>query len=261
MAVVLSLHKLVCRYVNICNYRCDAIFLNDCYWRACYIYPVSGSFSAYSSRFIDPSAGFTVGWLYWIIWALVSSVDILTAAKIITYWNIFDSIDPFVWSMIFIVILFLLNIFTVKAFGEAEYWLSFIKVATIIIFLIVGVLIIFGILGGNEPLGLTNYTYKEAPFVNGISGFLGVLLVAGFSFGGTEVVAVTAGESENPKESMPKAIRQVFWRILLFYILAIAVIAAIPYTDPLLLNKDNTVTQSPLQLYLIELVSHCRFYY
>ena len=67
-------------------------------------YPVSGSFSAYSSRFIDPSAGFTVGWLYWIIWALVSSVDILTAAKIITYWNIFDSIDPFVWSMIFIVI-------------------------------------------------------------------------------------------------------------------------------------------------------------
>ena len=63
---------------------------------------------------------------------------------------------------------------------------------------------IFGILGGNEPLGLSNFTYKEAPFVNGISGFLGVLLVAGFSFGGTEVVAVTAGESENPKESMKK---------------------------------------------------------
>src|SRR5699024_12039096 len=106
------------------------------------------------------------------------------------------------------------------------------------------VLIIFGLLADNVTSTLTNYTYKEAPFVNGISGFLGVLLVAGFSFGGTEVVAVTAGESENPKESMPKAIRQVFWRILLFYILAIAVIAAIiPYTDPLLLNKDNTVTQ------------------
>ncbi|MBO3062648.1 MULTISPECIES: amino acid permease [Mammaliicoccus] len=212
-------------------------------------YPVSGSFSAYSSRFIDRSAGFTVGWLYWIIWALVTSVDILTAAKIITYWEVFQNVNPFIWSIIFLVILFLLNAFTVKAFGEAEYWLSFIKVATIIIFLIVGVLVIFGILGGNEPLGLSNFTYKEAPFVNGISGFLGVLLVAGFSFGGTEVVAVTAGESENPKESMPKAIRQVFWRILLFYILAIAVIAAIiPYTDPLLLNKSNTVTQSPFTI-------------
>lgn len=211
-------------------------------------YPVSGSFSAYSSRFIDPSAGFTVGWLYWVIWALVTSVDILTAAKIITYWDIFQNINPFVWSIIFLVILFLLNAFTVKAFGEAEYWLSFIKVATIIIFLIVGVLVIFGILGGNEPLGLSNFTYKEAPFVNGISGFLGVLLVAGFSFGGTEVVAVTAGESENPKESMPKAIRQVFWRILLFYILAIFVIGMIiPYTNPNLMGGDE-IAKSPFTL-------------
>ncbi|MCQ9844243.1 gamma-aminobutyrate permease, partial [Staphylococcus aureus] len=85
-----------------------------------------------------------------------TSVDILTAAKIITYWDIFQNINPFVWSIIFLIILFLLNAFTVKAFGEAEYWLSFIKVATIIIFLIVGVLVIFGILGGNEPLGLSN---------------------------------------------------------------------------------------------------------
>src|SRR5699024_5183964 len=85
-------------------------------------YPVSGSFSAYSSRFIDPSAGFTVGWLYWIIWALVSSVDRLTTAKIIKYWNMFESIDELVWSMMFIVVLFLLNIFPVKAFGEDEYW-------------------------------------------------------------------------------------------------------------------------------------------
>ncbi len=126
-------------------------------------------------------------------------------------------------SIIFLCLLFLLNIFSVKAFGETEFWLSLIKVITIIIFIAVGVLTIVGILGG-KTYGLSNYTMGEAPFVGGFSGFLGVLLVAGFS-GGTEVVAVTAGESSNPDRSMPKAIKQVFWRILLFYVLSIAVIS------------------------------------
>ncbi|MEJ7304416.1 gamma-aminobutyrate permease, partial [Staphylococcus caprae] len=88
----------------------------------------------------------------------------------------------------------------------------------IIIFIIVGFLMIFGILVGHS-YGFENYTKGEAPFVVGLSGFLGVLLVAGFSVGGTEVVAVTAGESDNPEKTMPKAVKQVFWRILLFYVL------------------------------------------
>ncbi|GGB06499.1 amino acid permease [Macrococcus hajekii] len=211
-------------------------------------YPVSGSFSAYAGRFIDPAAGFTVGWLYWIIWSLVASIDIITAAKVLSYWQIFGGISSFVWCLIFLVLLFLLNAFSVKSFGEAEYWFSFIKVATIIIFLIAGLLMIFGIVGG-DPVGLSNFSIKEAPFVNGITGLLGVLVVAGFSFGGTEVVAVTAGESDNPKESMPKAIKQVFWRILFFYIGSIFIIGAIlPYTDPRLLNDASDVAMSPFTL-------------
>lgn len=106
-------------------------------------------------------------------------------------------------------LLFLVNIFTVKAFGEAEFWLSLIKVVTIIIFIVLGILMIFGILGGHY-YGFKHFTTGEAPFVGGISGFLSVLLIAGFSVGGTEVVAVTAGESDNPKTSMPRAIKQVF---------------------------------------------------
>ena len=107
---------------------------------------------------------------------------------------------------------------------------------------------IFGILGGHS-YGFENYTKGQAPFVGGISGILSVLLVAGFSVGGTEVVAVTAGESSDPSKSMPRAIKQVFWRILLFYVLSIAVIAAIiPYTDPLLLNESQSVTQSPFTI-------------
>lgn len=211
-------------------------------------YPVSGSFSSYSTRFVDKSLGFTMGWLYWAIWLLVTSVDIIISASVLNYWDTFQFFSPVTWSIIFLCLLFLLNIFSVKAFGETEFWLSLIKVITIIIFIAIGVLTIVGILGG-KTYGLSNYTMGEAPFVGGFSGFLGVLLVAGFSVGGTEVVAVTAGESSNPDRSMPKAIKQVFWRILLFYVLSIAVISAIiPYTDPLLLNESESVSQSPFTI-------------
>ncbi|MDU2136979.1 MAG: amino acid permease, partial [Staphylococcus warneri] len=211
-------------------------------------YPVSGSFSSYSTRFVDPSLGFTMGWLYWGMWTLVTSVDVIVAANVLKFWHAFNFFSPLAWSLIFITLLLLLNIFSVKAFGETEFWLSLIKVVTIIVFIVFGILMIFGILGGHS-YGFENYTKGQAPFVGGISGILSVLLVAGFSVGGTEVVAVTAGESSDPSKSMPRAIKQVFWRILLFYVLSIAVIAAIiPYTDPLLLNESQSVTQSPFTI-------------
>ncbi|WP_414043249.1 amino acid permease [Macrococcus sp. EM39E] len=211
-------------------------------------YPVSGAFNAYASRFIDPAAGFTVGWLYWIIWSLVTSVDILTASQVLSYWELFGGLHPFIWCLIFLALLFGLNAFSVKSFGEAEFWFSIIKVVTIFIFLIMGLLLIFGIIGG-EPIGFKNFSIGDAPFHNGILGLLGVLVVAGFSFGGTEVVAVTAGESENPRESMPKAIKQVFWRILLFYIGSIFIIACIiPYTDSRLLNQNSEIAMSPFTI-------------
>ncbi|UXR81748.1 amino acid permease [Staphylococcus sp. IVB6214] len=211
-------------------------------------YPVSGSFSSYSTRFVDPSLGFTMGWLYWTIWSLVTSIDVIVASNVLGYWDAFHFFSPLVWSIIFLSIIFLLNVFSVKAFGEAEFWLSLVKVITIIIFIILGILMIFGILGGNY-YGFKNYTVGEAPFVGGISGFLSVLLIAGFSVGGSEVVAVAAGESDNPRKSMPRAIKQVFWRILLFYVLSIAVISGIlAYTDPTLLNEHSSITQSPFTI-------------
>lgn len=140
-------------------------------------YPVSGAFSSYANRFVDPSLGFTMGWLYWTIWSLVTSVDIIVASSVINYWDAFHFFSPLVWSLIFLALLFLVNIFTVKAFGEAEFWLSLIKVVTIIIFIVLGILMIFGILGGHY-YGFKHFTTGEAPFVGGISGFLSVLLIA-----------------------------------------------------------------------------------
>ncbi|MGG6440541.1 amino acid permease, partial [Saccharococcus caldoxylosilyticus] len=146
------------------------------------------------------------------------------------------------WSALCLAIMFLLNYLSVKGFGEAEYWFSIIKVATVIIFLIVSFLMIFGIMGG-EAVGFKNFTIKDAPFHGGFMAMLGIFMAAGFSFQGTELLGVAAGETENPKESIPRAIRRVFWRILLFYVLAILAIGLlIPYTDPKLANDDVSVS-------------------
>ncbi|MBC1392693.1 amino acid permease [Listeria innocua] len=209
--------------------------------------PVSGSFSTYASRFVDPAFGFALGWNYWFNWAITLAVDISTAAIIVQFW--LPNTPAWLWSAIFLLLIFGLNALSVKAYGESEYWFSIIKVATVIIFLIVGVLTIVGILGG-EVIGFSNFTAGDAPFKGGFFAILGTFLIAGFSFQGTEMVGIAAGESATPEKSVPKAIKQVFWRILLFYIFAIFIIGMIiPYTNPNLLSAEATdVAISPFTL-------------
>ncbi len=117
-----------------------------------------------------------------------------------------------------------------------------LKFVTIIIFLIVGFMMIFGIMGG-ETVGFKNFTVADAPFNGGIMAIIGVFMAAGFSFQGTELLGVAAGETSDPERNIPKAIRSIFWRILLFYILAILVIGLlIPYTTESLAASDVTVS-------------------
>lgn len=216
--------------------------------------PTSGSFSTYAARFVDPSLGFALGWNYWFNWVITVAADITIAALVITYWEPMQFLPAWGWSMVFFTLIFLLNMLSVRAYGESEYWFAMIKVITVVVFLGVGVLTIFGILGG-QYVGLTHFTSGDAPFLgDGLSGhfltILGVFLIAGFSFQGTELIGITAGESENPQHSIPKAIKQVFWRILIFYILAIAVIGLlIPHTSPELLGADvDEMAKSPFTL-------------
>lgn len=209
--------------------------------------PDSGSFSTYASRYVDPAFGFALGWNFWFNWAITIASELVAATLIIKYW--FPDSNSFIWSLLFLSIIFLLNYLSVKGYGESEYWFAIIKITTVIVFLVVGILMIFGILG-SERIGFENFRVGDAPFHGGFFAILGVFMAAGYSFQGTELVGVAAGESENPRESVPRAIRQVFWRILLFYILAIFVIAIIiPYTHPSLLASDlNDINTSPFTL-------------
>lgn len=209
--------------------------------------PVSGSFSTYASRFVDPSLGFALGWNYWYNWAVTIAVEIAAGALIMKFW--FPESSSFLWSAMFLAIMFGLNFLSVKSYGEGEFWFALIKVIAIVLFIGTGLAMIFGIMGG-EAVGFKNFTVDDAPFHGGFMAMIGVFMVAGFSFQGTELVGIAAGESENPRVNVPRAIKQVFWRILLFYILSIVVIGLlIPYTDPNLVNGDlENIAVSPFTL-------------
>ncbi|WP_042355461.1 amino acid permease [Bacillus rubiinfantis] len=202
--------------------------------------PVAGSFSTYATKFVDPSLGFALGWNYWYNWAITIAAELSAVTMIMKFW--FPHTPSLLWSSVFLVLMFLLNYLSVKGFGEAEYWFSLIKVVTVIIFIITGTAMIFGIMGG-ESIGLKNLTIGDAPFHGGFMAMLGIFMAAGFSFQGTELLGVAAGETDNPAKAIPRAVKSVFWRILLFYVLAILVIGLlIPYTNENLANGDVSVS-------------------
>ncbi len=210
--------------------------------------PVSGSFAAYGSHFVDPAFGFALGWNYWYNWAITVAVELAAAAIIMKYW--FPDVPGYIWSAAFLAIIVALNAFTVKGFGEAEFWCSLIKVLTVIAFIGIGLLMVFGIMHGEAHPGWSNLSTGDAPFVGGFPALLSVAMIAGFSFQGTELIGVAAGESDNPGKNIPRAVRQVFWRILLFYVFAIFIIGVLlPYNDPQLLKNDVTdISASPFTL-------------
>ena len=210
--------------------------------------PVAGSFSTYGARFVDPAFGFAIGWNYWYNWAVTIAVELAAASIVMKFW--LPDVPGVVWSGVFLALMFALNAISVKGFGESEYWFALIKVVTVIVFIITGVYMIFGLMHGQEAVGLTNFTSGDAPFVGGLPAMIGVAMIAGFSFPGTELIGIAAGESENPSTSIPRAVKQVFWRILLFYVFAILVIGLlIPYTDPNLLKGQVTdIGVSPFTL-------------
>ncbi|CUU24673.1 amino acid permease [Duffyella gerundensis] len=210
--------------------------------------PVAGSFSTYGSKYVEEGFGFALGWNYWYNWAVTIAVELVASQLLMAYW--FPDTPGWIWSALFLCLMFLLNYISVKGFGEAEYWFSLIKVATVVIFIVIGVAMILGILRGGEQAGWHNWQIGDAPFAGGFSAMIGVAMIAGFSFQGTELIGIAAGESEEPEKNIPRAVRQVFWRILLFYILAILIISLIlPYTDPKLLRNDiKDISVSPFTL-------------
>ncbi|KAF9070829.1 amino acid permease-domain-containing protein [Rhodocollybia butyracea] len=203
-------------------------------------YPVAGSFNAYTTRFFSPSYGFALSWNYWFNDAVSVASDLTAAQLVLQFWDVKHS---WIVSLVFWVFLVGINAIHVKAYGELEYWLSFLKVATIIVFIILGVLVNVGVNQNHEYIGARYWHIPGAPFVGGFGGFATVFVTASFAYGGTESLGITAGETKNPSKNMPRVVKFVFWRILLFYLLSILLIGLnVPWDYPNLSNKITTTS-------------------
>jgi arginine/ornithine permease len=192
--------------------------------------PVSGSFQAHATKFIGPATGFMIGWVYWMSWATTVGLEFTAAGMLMTRW--FPEVPIWYWSALFVVVLFGLNALATRAFGEAEYWLSGIKVATILGFIVIGLLVIFGAipLRSGAPAPMLDNLVGESLFPHGLSAVFAVMMTVVYAFQGCEIMGVAAGETEHPEKSIPRAVRNVVFRVLIFYVLAIAVLSAIvPY--------------------------------
>ncbi|MDN4075037.1 amino acid permease [Fictibacillus terranigra] len=189
--------------------------------------PVSGSFQTYTTRFIGPATGFAVGWLYWLGWAVTVALEFLSAGQLMLRW--FPHSPVWMWCAIFAVLLFVLNALSAKAFAEAEFWFSSIKVLAIILFIVLGGAAMFGIIdmknGHSAPM--FSHFFDDGLFPNGLAILMVTMISVNFSFQGTELIGIAAGESENPEKTIPRSIRQTVWRTLVFFVLAVTVLAGL----------------------------------
>lgn len=188
--------------------------------------PISGSFSTYANKYLGKFAGFLTGWTYWFMWIVVGMAELTVVGVYINYW--FPNIPQWVTALVVLIAMTLINFANVKIYGEFEFWFAMIKVLTIIAMIILGLFIIFFGVGNNgEPMGITNLWENGGFMPNGIEGLLMCFVLVMFSFGGIELVGVTAGEAKDPNKTLPKAINNIVWRILIFYIGALGVMMAI----------------------------------
>ncbi|ACA39102.1 amino acid permease [Lysinibacillus sp. fkY74-1] len=203
--------------------------------------PVTGSFQTYATRFISPSAGFSLGWMYFVGSAATAGVEFTAAGILMQHW--FPDIPIWIWCAVFMVLLFVLNALTTKGFAEAEFWFASIKVIAVIAFIIIGGAAIFGLipLADRPTPHLTNLA-PSGLFPAGISIIFVTMMNVIFSYQGSELVGIAAGETENPEKNIPRAIRTILFRIIVFYIASIIVLSAIFPSSELGLMESPFVT-------------------
>lgn len=209
--------------------------------------PYTGAFHVYAKKYIGEGTGFTVAILYWLTWTIALGSEFTAAGLIMQEW--FPHTPVWIWSAIFIILIFLSNAYSVKVFAESEFWFSAIKVFSIVAFILLGVLAMVGIIplnGFTHAPGISNL-YKNGIFPNGFSGVFTTMLTVNFAFSGTELIAITAGEAKEPDKTIPKAIHTTLWRLVIFFIGSIVIMAAlIPY-------QKAGVTQSPF-VYVLKMM-------
>lgn len=177
--------------------------------------PVSGAFSSFAYTYWGTFPGFLSGWNYWFLYIFVSMAELSVVGIYVNFWM--PEFPQWLTALLILVVITLINLVNVKIFGEMEFWFALIKVVAVIGMIVLGVVLIVTGLGGVHA-SISNLWTHGGFFPHGLQGTFLSLVVIMFSFGGTELIGVAAGEADDPKKSIPKAIKQVLFRILIFYI-------------------------------------------
>ena len=190
--------------------------------------PVAGSFSHFAYKYWGNFAGFASGWNYWVLYVLVAMAELTAVGKYIQFW--WPDFPTWASAAIFFVMINAINLTNVKVFGEMEFWFAIIKVVAVIGMILFGGWLLFS--GHAGPQATVRNLWEQGGFFpHGIGGLVTVMAIIMFSFGGLELVGITAAEADNPEVSIPKATNQVLWRILIFYIGSLAVLLSLmPWT-------------------------------
>lgn len=195
--------------------------------------PASGAFSVYAADALGPTAGATIGWLWWVQLVIVIAAEAVGAAGLLA--TLWPQLSVPLTALGFMLLFTVINLFGVKNFGAFEFWFSLIKIVAILAFIAIGIALLAGALPAVPSPGLSNFVANGGFAPNGIAGIGAALLVVIFAFGGTEIVAVAAAETADPGRSIARAVRTVAWRIAIFYIGSISVIiAVVPWNSPAL---------------------------
>ncbi|OFL93459.1 amino acid permease [Corynebacterium sp. HMSC055D05] len=202
-------------------------------------HPSSGSFATYGRMAYGHWAGFLLGWLYYFLLIMACGAELTGASAMMASW--FD-VPQWVPGLIVVVVLTAVNLAQVKGFGEFEYWFAMIKIAVIVGFLLIGVLLWLGVLPASDFVGFDNV--RESGFApNGVAGIAAGLLAVAFAFGGIEVVTIAAAESEDPADNVKRAVNSIIWRIAIFYLGSVAVITLLlPYAT---IDGADSAADSP----------------
>ncbi|MEU6841333.1 amino acid permease [Streptomyces sp. NPDC046716] len=204
--------------------------------------PSSGSFSAYADQALGRWAGFSIGWLYWFFWVVVLAVEATAGATILNGW--IPAVPQWAWALIVMVVLTVVNLAAVGSYGEFEFWFAGIKVVAIGAFVIIGLLAVFGVLPGsdNPGAGFGHLTDAGGFFPKGPGAILTGVLMVVFSFMGSEIVTLAAGESEDPQKAVTRATNSVIWRIGIFYLGSIfVVLTLLPWNDASIVKDGSYV--------------------
>ncbi|WP_315334338.1 amino acid permease [Propionibacterium acidifaciens] len=194
--------------------------------------PSSGAFVSYAREFLGERGAYVTGWFFFLDWAVTVMADITAVALYLHYWSLFRPVPQWVLALVALAIVFVLNMLSVRMFGEAEFWFALIKVAAIVAFMLIAIwAIIVGAPVADTTAGFHNITDGGGFFPLGIAPVFALTLGVIFAFGGTEMVGVAAGEAAEASRVLPKAINSMILRIFVFYVGSVILMALVlPYT-------------------------------